>query len=143
MRHSVWLTLVVVASAAQARPVRPRTEILAPPSVPIPTTSPYLVSVDANPAHVLNQFSPLVAFGAGVDGVPYPAVPEIYTPSNVSQMLQAGLGPVSYRLYTELSVQDWHWNPAGSFSETQTQGYWTSKATRRMRPAWSDFRRRS
>ena len=93
------------------------------------TTAPYLVSVDTTPAHALNHFSPLVALGAGVDGVPYHAVPEIYTQSNIAQMLQAGFGAVSYRLYTELSVQDWHWNPAGGFSETATQGYWTSSAT--------------
>jgi hypothetical protein len=91
--------------------------------------APYQVTVDAKPADVLNVFSPLAALGAGVDGVPYPAVPEIYTAPNVQRMLGAGLGPVSYRLYTELSVQDWHWNPAGSFSETPSQGYWTSAAT--------------
>jgi hypothetical protein len=90
--------------------------------------APYRVVVDANPADAVNHFSPLAALGAGVDGVPYPAVPEIYTPSNITQMLGAGFGPVSYRLYTELSVQDWHWNPAGSFSETKKQGYWTSSA---------------
>jgi hypothetical protein len=90
--------------------------------------APSLVVVDTTPADALNHFSPLVALGAGVDGVPFPAVPRIYTPTNVSQMLGAGFGPVSYRLYTELSVQDWHWNPAGAFSETASQGYWTSDA---------------
>ena len=60
--------------------------------------------------------------------MPAAAVPRIYTPANVSRMLSSGVGPVSYRLYTELSVQDWHWNPAGSFS-SGTQGYWASTAT--------------
>jgi hypothetical protein len=90
--------------------------------------APFMVTVDAT--HQVNQFSPITALGAGVDGVPFHAVPEIYTPANVQAMLGAGLGAVSYRLYTELSVQDWHWNPAGSFSESNgTQGYWTSSAT--------------
>ena len=42
-------------------------------------------------------------------------------------MLGAGLGTLTYRLYTELSIQDWHWNPAGSYSDAaHNQGYWTS-----------------
>jgi hypothetical protein len=90
--------------------------------------APYLVTVDANPAHALNRFSPYTAFGAAVDSQPYPAVPEIYTAPNVSKMLGAGFDPVSYRLYTELSVQDWHWNPTGTYSQAGDQGYWTSSA---------------
>ena len=99
-----------------------------PPIVfPLRVTAPYAITVDADPAHALNKFSPSTAFGIGVDGVPSRAVPEIYTPSNVEQMLAAGFGIVSYRLYTELSVQDWHWNPAGSFSQGDS-GYWTSES---------------
>jgi hypothetical protein len=93
------------------------------------STAPYAVVIDTTPAHVLNTFVPQQAIGVGVDGVPYPSVPEIYTAANVTKLLGAGLGAVSYRLYTELSVQDWHWNPAGTFSETATQGYWTSSPT--------------
>jgi hypothetical protein len=89
----------------------------------------YQITIDANPAHVINTFSPQAALGVGVDGVTGGAVPQIYTPNNIAKMTAAGLGAVSYRLYTELSVQDWHWNPAGTFSETTTQGYWTSAAT--------------
>ncbi len=42
-------------------------------------------------------------------------------------MLQPGFGWLSYRLFTELSSQDWHWNPAGAFSAGNA-GYWTSSA---------------
>jgi hypothetical protein len=96
-----------------------------PIKLPARPAGPYAITVDANPAHALNTFTPNTAFGAGVDGVPSRTVREIYTPSNVQQMLGAGLGTVSYRLYTELSVQDWHWNPAGTFS-AGSSGYWTS-----------------
>jgi hypothetical protein len=61
MRHFAWLTILALSSAAQAHPARPRAEALPPAAVPAPTTTPYLVSVDANPAHVLNQFSPLAS----------------------------------------------------------------------------------
>jgi hypothetical protein len=124
---AILCALATIGSApcpAHARHAHP--QALPPASFPPRTSAPYVVTVDANPAHALNSFLPSTAFGAGVDGVPFHAVPEIYTSSNVSQMLGAGFGSVSYRLYTELSVQDWHWNPAGSWSEGGTQGYWTS-----------------
>lgn len=89
---------------------------------------PIAITIDTDPAHALNRFLPETAFGAGVDGVPYPSVHQIYTPANVSKLLGAGLSSLSYRLYTELSVQDWHWNPAGTFS-AGAQGYWTSTPT--------------
>jgi hypothetical protein len=124
--------LVLAAGVAAAHPRTPRLaqpQILSPIEAPARTGAIDIVTVDARSGSVLSQFSPLRALGAGVDGVPYAAVPEIYTAYNVRKMLGAGFGPVSYRLYTELSVQDWHWNPAGRFSEAGgTQGYWTSSA---------------
>ena len=84
------------------------------------------VSVDTTQAHALGSFSPPRAFGAGVDAQNAGAVPLIYTPGNIATMLTAGLGTVTYRLYTELSVQDWHWNPLGTWSDqSDGDGYWT------------------
>jgi len=123
------LLAMVWIAAAEAHPRHLPPQPLPPVIYPPPRTAPYLLTVDANPAHVLNRFAPNTTFGAAVDSVPFPAVPEIYTPSNIRQMLEAGFEPVSYRLYTELSVQDWHWNPAGHYSEPGGRGYWTSSAT--------------
>jgi hypothetical protein len=125
--ETVALALVLCTGAARAHSRHPHPQNLPPVVLPPPVSTPYMIAVDADPAHALNRFAPDAAFGAGVDGVPFHAVPEIYTPSNVGQMLGAGLGAVSYRLYTELSVQDWHWNPHGSFSGGDS-GYWTSSA---------------
>ena len=87
------------------------------------------IHVDTAPQHKLNTIRPLHAIGVGIDSDPAGKVPLLYSPAHTRQMLSAGLGVVSYRLYTELSIQDWHWNPAGRFSDAaRAQGYWTSAA---------------
>ncbi|HWA89478.1 MAG TPA: discoidin domain-containing protein [Rhizomicrobium sp.] len=121
------LASALLSVAAAAHPKHPHPQNLPPAVFPPRATSPYQVAVDADPAHALNRFVPAAAFGAGVDGEPARAVPKIYTPSNVNEMLGAGFGALSYRLYTELSVQDWHWNTEGGFSDGSS-GYWTSKS---------------
>jgi F5/8 type C domain-containing protein len=88
------------------------------------------VRVDTTPLHRLNTVSPLRAIGAGIDSDPPGKIPLLYSPPRVQYTLDAGLGALSYRLYTELSIQDWHWNPAGRFSDAaHDEGYWTSSAS--------------
>ena len=88
------------------------------------------ITVDITSGHQTNTINPRRALGAGVDGVSAGQVSKIYTPTNVAQMQSAGFGPLTYRLYTELSVQDWHWNPVGTWSDSaNSQGYWTGSTT--------------
>src|ERR1700681_2285030 len=84
--------------------------------------------VDVTPGHAVNAFSPLRAIGGGVDAQNNGAVARIYRKENIQDMLAAGLGSVSYRLYTELGVQDWHWNPQGTWSDPRGRGYFTGSA---------------
>src|ERR1700730_16243990 len=79
-------------------------------------TSPDIVQVDINPAHVIQTFRPNWALGSTVDKEPAGSIPSLYSNRNVDLMLAAGYGWLSYRLFTELSDQDWHWNPLGRFS---------------------------
>ena len=75
----------------------------------------------------VHTFSPEHALGAGVDGHEDGEVQRMLAPENVTQMLSAGLKPLTYRLRTELAVEAWHWNPRGSWSDAaQRRGYWTS-----------------
>jgi len=113
---------------------------LAAPQAPVrAASSTGTISVDTNQGDALNSFSPLRAFGSGVDAQNAGAVPLIYTPTNISTMLTAGLGTVTYRLYTELSVQDWHWNPAGSWSDPSGQGYWTGASAQQSPPVTNSY----
>jgi len=91
-------------------------------------TSVITISVDTS--HPVNTIRPLRAVGVGIDSDDAGKVPFLYSKPRTDQMLSAGLGVVSYRLYTELSIQDWHWNPTGQFSDTaHQQGYWLSSSS--------------
>jgi hypothetical protein len=79
--------------------------------------------VDITPGHSTNSYSPLRALGAGIDRDPPNSTKTLYDATHVKQMLTAGWGPISYRLNTELSIQAWHWNPIGAWSDPSGQGY--------------------
>lgn len=83
------------------------------------------VTVDANPSHVLNKFSPLYALGSTVDRVPSNATDVFFRPDQIQKVLSAGWGVISYRQNTDLFVQAWHWNPRGTWSDPAGKGYFT------------------
>jgi hypothetical protein len=92
-------------------------------------TMPAPVRVDVG-HRVIRSFDPREAFGAGLDGHGEGDAATMLSPGSVWKMLEAGLGPVSVRLRTELAVEAWHWNPRGRWSDAKhSQGYWTSDAT--------------
>lgn len=123
------MLMCAVRADPHARAARGAPEFV-PPGVIARHAATNHVTVDTAAGHATNTFSPLRAFGAGVDSQGSGAIAKIYTPQNVNEMLSAGFGPLTYRLYTELSVQDWHWNPNGSWSDAQNkQGYWTGNAS--------------
>ncbi|MBV9270976.1 MAG: discoidin domain-containing protein, partial [Candidatus Eremiobacteraeota bacterium] len=86
------------------------------------------VSIEIDASKPIRALQPQFALGSTVDKEPAGTIPALYSPKNVRAMLDAGWGWLSYRLFTELSVQDWHWNPQGSFSEGHA-GYWISSAS--------------
>lgn len=86
----------------------------------------------------LRTLQPMQAVGSTVDKEPAGTIPSLYSKRNIRAMLDAGLGWLSYRLFTELSDQDWHWNPAGTFSAGH-EGYWTSSASTSSPPIADSF----
>jgi hypothetical protein len=88
------------------------------------------VRVHVDLSHPVAVVRPLQVLGTGVDSDPRGKIELLYATPRVRQMLAAGLGGLTYRLYTELSIQDWHWNPAGTYSNAAAkEGYWTSSAS--------------
>src|ERR1044071_7284869 len=83
------------------------------------------VTVSFKPGNPSTRFDPSHAFGAAIDGHEKGELDQMLSRQNVRAMLSAGLKPLSYRLRTELAGEAWHWNPHGSWTETN-RGYWTS-----------------
>ena len=86
------------------------------------------VRVDVTPGHATNTIRPALALGAGIDRIGPEMANVIYEPEAVKEVLSAGYGTVSYRLNTELHVEDWHWNPKGTWSG-KDRGYFVGDAT--------------
>jgi F5/8 type C domain len=88
---------------------------------------PLTVSAIVLAGRPVNQCVPTQALGAGVDGHEKGECAHMFTEKNIKEMLSAGLGPLTYRLRTELGGEVWHWNPRGTWSDPARQcGYWTS-----------------
>lgn len=106
---AVPIVLAAVMSAAAAAPPTER------------------VTIGLTAGRPANIIDPAAALGAALDGMGRGEVAALYRPRNLERMRQAGLQPISYRLRTELGVEAWHWNPAGTWSDpAHARGYWTS-----------------
>ena len=91
-----------------------------------PQTSFFVAAVVAAD-HPVNKCVPTQALGGGVDGHEKGECARMFTDKNIAEMLSAGLGPLTYRLRTELAGAVWHWNPRGTWSDGVHQcGYWLS-----------------
>ena len=87
------------------------------------------VTVDADPAHVANTFSPPHALGAAIDRLRTGTPDHLLKDPLLKEILGAGWGTVTYRQNTELMVEAWHWNPTGKWSNAEKQeGYFVGDA---------------
>ncbi len=83
------------------------------------------IRVDITPSHVTNSFVPKESLGAGIDRIPVGAIDADFTPATLDRVFAAGWQPVTYRQNTDLAVEAWHWNGAGTWSDAGRQGYFT------------------
>jgi hypothetical protein len=68
---------------------------------------------------------PNETLGAGVDRIPVAAIDKGLTAPALDQVLASGWQTVSYRQNTELTMDAWHWNPNGTWSDSSGKGYFT------------------
>jgi F5/8 type C domain len=86
------------------------------------------VRVDASPARAI-PFDPDKALGTSVDILPSRSIDTVYSAPILKESLSAGWGPITYRQNTELTIEAWHWNPNGTWSDAAHQsGYFTGSA---------------
>ena len=80
------------------------------------------VTVDADPAHVANTFSPVRSLGAAIDRLRTGTPDHLLKDPLLHEILGAGWQTVTYRQNTELMVEAWHWNPAGQVEQRRQAG---------------------
>ncbi|MGC1648067.1 MAG: discoidin domain-containing protein, partial [Candidatus Sulfotelmatobacter sp.] len=88
----------------------------------LPSPAPAVARVRA--AQIINSFDPDQALATSMDIQSRESINKIYTPENVKVCLSAGWGPISYRLHTPETIDYWHWNPKGRWTDEANQhGY--------------------
>jgi hypothetical protein len=91
------------------------------------TRGPIAATLTVTADSLIASFRPDRAWGAALDGQDEGEIGDRYTAGNLAEMNSTGLGPVAYRLRTELAIEAWHWNPEGRWSDSaRQQGYWVS-----------------
>jgi len=86
------------------------------------------VRVDVTPAHTI-AFDPDKAMGTSLDILPAKEFDAVFSDATIKESLSAGWGPITYRQNTELTIDAWHWNPRGTWSnEKEKSGYFTGSA---------------
>ena len=67
--------------------------------------------------------------GSSIDILPAKEFDAVYSAPIIKESLSAGWGPITYRQNTELTIEAWHWNPDGTWSDPQTKsGYFVGNA---------------
>ncbi len=86
------------------------------------------VQVDATPAHAI-VFDPDLALGSSMDILSAKEFETVYSAPILKESLSAGWGPITYRQNTELTMNAWHWNPEGKWSDAANRsGYFVGNA---------------
>jgi len=86
------------------------------------------VRVDVTPSRAL-AFDPDKSMGSSMDILSAKEFDTVYSEPIIKESLSAGWGPITYRQNTELTIDAWHWNPNGKWSDHQHQnGYFVGSA---------------
>jgi len=123
--------LEVTVGAAALTVVRPLAHAVAvsDQKATSPPATPAVVRVNAASNQVVNSFDPDQSLATSMDIQSRESINKIYTPENVKVCLSAGWGPISYRLHTPESIDYWHWNPKGRWTdEAKQRGYFVGSS---------------
>ena len=81
------------------------------------------VRIDVAPERAIT-FDPDQAMGSSMDILSAKEFEAVYSAPVLKESLSAGWGPITYRQNTELTIDAWHWNPNGTWSDAKNKsGY--------------------
>jgi len=118
--------LGVSAGAAASKMVRhlANAVVLSDHNATAPSSVPAVLRVHAAPTQAVNSFDPDKSLGTSMDIQSRESIDKIYTAESIKVCLSAGWGPISYRLHTPETIDYWHWNPNGRWTDEANQrGY--------------------
>lgn len=122
-----FLEVTAVAAASTMVPHLANAVVLSDKNATPASPAPAIARVNA--AQVVNSFDPDKALVTSMDIQSRGSINKIYTPENVRLCLSAGWGPISYRLHTPETVDYWHWNPKGRWTDEANQrGYFVGSS---------------